>query len=121
MSAYEVGQRVWIYDVNDRRSRGPREGTVTKVGRALVTVADVQFPAWAPQTFRIEDGRRNDKYAHQWIKTEQQRRRDERDAVAYQRLRDLGIRFDVGSRRLPVEVMEALADLVERTPSEGSS
>lgn len=108
MTTYEVGQTVWIYDVNDRRGAGPEEGIVTKVGRTLVHVGSVKYPDWPSRTYRIEDGARNDPYRHSRIRTQAERDERERRTAVMAVLRGAGIRFDHGTR-FDVETLEALA------------
>lgn len=109
---YTVGQRVWIYSRNGR-GQGPVEGVVTKVGRTLVSVVEARYPSWKPETYRIDCGYRSDNYGHKWIRTEEERLYLDRESAAQERLRDLGIRFDIGSRVFSIEVLEAMADLIE--------
>ena len=109
---YTVGQRVWIFDVNQGK-RGPQEGTVTKVGRKLVTVRG----PWASATFRIETGQINSQYSnHTWIKTDEEKAYDERRAELIQALRDHGVRFD-GFLRLSNEVLAGFLKVIEEHQS----
>lgn len=111
MTAYEVGQRVWFYGINDR-GRPPTEGTVTKVGRTLVTVA---IGHGQSQQFRIETGQINsrDYPHHYWVKTEQQRAADQHKSELNQRLESAGIAFRLGAR-LPIEVIEDIVAVLDK-------
>lgn len=101
---FTVGQKVWIYDVNRRRGQGPQEGTVTKVGRKLVTVQVGTHWSW---TFRIEDGSRNDRYGHQWVKTDEQRKVEEHRNDLLRRLAEGGLEVRIG-RMIATEGLERL-------------
>lgn len=105
--SYEVGQRVWVYDVNGR-GRGPDEATVTKVGRKLVTVAGPHN--WS-RTFRLEDGLRNDDYGHQWIRTDEEREAAERLTAVTAILAAARLRPEPGCT-LPLDALEAIAAIV---------
>lgn len=109
-AAYKTGQVVYVYDVNGGRGGVPKEqpGTVVKVGRKLVTV---EYGHGYTKAFRIEDGRSNDNYGHHWIKTEGQRRTDNRRSEAVATLRDAGITVEPRCR-LTVGTLETLALVV---------
>lgn len=107
---YVVGQRVWLYDVNDRANRGPESVVVTKVGRKLVTI-EGKYGYTA--THRIETGRKNDDYGHTWIKTDDERAADDRREAAVKRMHAHGLRFDYGARRHSTEAIEAICDLLD--------
>jgi hypothetical protein len=109
MSEYSVGQRVWVY--SSYRQRGPRSGTVVKVGRTLVTV-EVDGHE---EKFRMDTGRTNDRYGHSSIKTDAQRTDDERRAKAWERIkatRTLEPRLG-GDRGLSADALERIADILE--------
>ena len=106
---YTVGQEVWVRNVNAGR-RGPQRGTVVKVGRVLVQV-EVYPGHWTP--YRIETGYKNDEYYHEWIQTDEEYAETEARAAAHARIKDLHVRFDLGTRRLTAKTLNAIADLVE--------
>lgn len=110
MSGYEVGQRVWVYGINDR-GRPPTESTVVKVGRALVSV---QGPYGDVQQFRMDTGQSNSRdYPHHfWIRSDDERAVDERLAAINDRLMAAGVHFAAGVR-LPVEVLEAFVTVLD--------
>ena len=73
MTGIKAGDEVRVYDVNSAPARrgqhDPGEpGKVVKVGRTLVHIEYFH----RTETFRIEDGRRNDNYGHQWFLTLEQ-------------------------------------------------
>jgi hypothetical protein len=111
--SFVVGQRVWVYDVNDRRGNGPIEGTVEKVGRTLI---HVRYVTWGdPVPFRMDTGRANDNYGHQWIKSDAKKALDERRDAALKVLYGHGLEIKMGySRHLSTEMIEAIADLLGR-------
>ena len=87
---YHVGQTVHIGSVN---RHGTGEGTVVKVGRALVTV---QYGHGYQKVFRIETGVANDNYGHEWIETDEERQEREERQDLTQRLHRAGLRLDFG-------------------------
>lgn len=105
MATYEVDQRVWVYDVNAPRGRGPSEGTVTKVGRKLVTVRDRYGHS---AVYRIDGGTINDNYGHQWIRTDAERDEHERYKAAVESLRAVRVELQPGCQ-LTLQQVEALA------------
>lgn len=107
---YTVEQRVWVYDINRRRSAGPEEATVVKVGRKLVTVKRV----YGEETFRIVDGVRNDGYGHAHIRTDEDRAADERRSIATQRLKAAHLGIALGyERTFPLETLESIVAVLE--------
>lgn len=104
---YEVGQHVWVRSQN-RRAEG--EGTVVKVGRTLVYV---QGQWGTPVAFRIETGVVNDKYGHEWVLTDAEMAEAERRAAVDARWKTHGLRMEYGQRATSIDVMEAIADLLD--------
>lgn len=109
---YTVGQKVWVYGINEKR--GPVEGEVTKVGRTLVTVRG----GYAERQYRIDTGRWNsrDFGGHYWIKTDEQRAEDERRTTVLARLGELGVegtRFGNGLRQYDVDTLERVVAVLE--------
>lgn len=84
---YEVGQRVWIHSMNSR-GREPVSANVVKVGRTLVTVDCDWYGGTRPSTFRIETGRQNDQFEHQWIVTEEEQVENDRRSIPLAYLRE---------------------------------
>lgn len=106
MSKYEVGQHVYIRSVNRAQNA---EGTVAKVGRTLVYV---QGPWGTPTAYRIETGVANNQFGHEHILTDDEMAAADRMSEVHKRWSAHGLRFDYG-KRASVEVMEAIADLLD--------
>ena len=100
----KVGQRVWIYDVNDRRDEEPKESTIVRVGRKLVTIGE----GWGKQDYRIDTQSANDNYGHQSFKTDGQRQESERRKRAVASLKEFGleIRLGVSPSKLTTDQLE---------------
>jgi hypothetical protein len=110
---YHVGQELWRHDVNERRLGGPQRVTVTKVGRALVTVATDR--GWA-ETFRIESGRSNDAFGHGSLCTDAEHAAHIDRAGVMERLMAHHISPDTGyGHTHPIETLRAIADLLDAT------
>jgi len=105
---YEVGQRVWIYDVNGKRMFGanPIEGKVTKIGRTLVTVE--RF-GQADQ-FRIADGIWNNRqFGHnRRLRTDEEKAATERHVAVNEALVEAGVQFKFGAPAYSIEQLEAV-------------
>lgn len=111
----KVGDEVRVFDVNGNRLGQPEGGwvgTVTKVGRKLVTIQTGDGYNGEKQ-YRLEDQMANDNYGHRRFKTLEQAAQDERRAEAMDVLRNAGINF--GYRAIPftVDQLEELAALVQ--------
>jgi hypothetical protein len=106
--SYAVGQTVWVHDINSRS--GPERGTVTRVGRRLITV-QCGSGHRDERVFRIEDGRINDKYGHRWIKTEDEEAFDRRRGAAIDVLHAWRVGLEPGNR-LPLVTLESLAAIL---------
>lgn len=104
---YEVGQKVLLFE-RYRRGAEPREMTVTKVGRKLVTVEQYGRPV----QFRIESGHINDAFGSARICTPAAYAAEQAASKALAELRELGVRFDVGSRRLSLAALGAITEIV---------
>lgn len=110
----EVGQRVWIYDVNANHSSRPNttwplEGTVVKVGRKLAHITH-SYSRGFPQVFRLDEGQRaNDNYGHQWFRTDEQRAAYDARKADEKVLRDHGIEKRVGVTLTDEQVAELAA------------
>jgi hypothetical protein len=92
MTGVKVGDNVVVYDVNFDKEGSP--GTVTGVGRKLFSVDGPR----GPLMYRLEDGRRNDAYGHQWVKTVAQAEEDDRRKHALDSLRRCGLQFYASGR-----------------------
>jgi hypothetical protein len=112
MAEIKVGDEVRIFDVNGRRMGQPEDGwpgNVVKVGRKL---ADIEYGG-RTRTFRIDEGRSNDNYGHQFFKTLEQVSLDERFDRATDSLERCGIEL-IRGHRLTLEQIEALADFARK-------
>src|SRR4051794_10305145 len=107
---YEVGQTLFRRDVNERSRSGPEEVTVTKVGRRLVTVTR---RGERTETFRIEDGRANDRYEHGWLQTREQYEAEQERGAVVRRLRDLGVTLEFTAPTYPTDALREVADVLE--------
>jgi len=115
MTEYHVGQTLIRRDVNERRTGGPQEVIVSKVGRKLVTVTHYG----RPETYRIEDGTRNDEWKHHWIQTPEQYAEDQRQGAVEVRLRELGVDIRFGTR-YSTDVLEQIVDLLVADTEKGN-
>ena len=107
---YTLEQRVWVYDINRRRSAGPEEATVVKVGRKLVTVKRI----YGEETFRIVDGVRNDAYGHALIRTDEDRDAEDRRSAAVKRLKAAHLGIALGyEQSFPLETLESIVAVLE--------
>jgi hypothetical protein len=116
----KAGDRVQVFDVNGLRMGQPKgglDGTVVKVGRKLITV---QYGHSYTKVFRLEDGRANDDYGHQCIKTPEQAAEDARRVELVQRLRDGGLEVRNG-QRLSTRALEAVAQALDESGVPGGS
>ncbi|MEV4672798.1 hypothetical protein AB0K34_14170 [Actinomadura sp. NPDC049382] len=107
-----VGDEVRVFDQNGRRMGQPDAGwpgTVTKIGRLLVTI---EYRGKSAQ-FRLDTQVVNDGYGHRYFKTLQQAARHQRLGRALYTLHEHQIRLAVG-HRLTLEQIEALADVARK-------
>lgn len=88
-----VGQMVWVGDVhqNPYHPREPKQCSVTKIGRLLVTIDTDPARYHQFVQFRLDTQRINDGYGHQWFKTDPQKKQDEREASNTKYLKDIGV------------------------------
>ena len=109
MTEYYVGQKILIRSVNER-GRGPVETTVTKVGTKLVYVHH-----WGrDEAYRIETGRRNDAYEHQWLETPEQYAEELHRSELWERLRVAGLAsFSYHGKNVPTEKLERVLAIME--------
>lgn len=109
---WHVGQKVYLRDVNENRARDPEfvppVAEIVKIGRTLV---HAEGPYGRVETFRIEDGRRNDAYEHQRLQTFEEFEEGHQRHAAYRRLADLGVSIKGGD--LSSSLLNRIADLVE--------
>ena len=115
MSRYYVGQELWRHDVNGDRRGGPTRVTIAKIGRKYVTT-EGRFGQG--ETYEIESGRRNDKFRHSWLCTDEQHAEHLELAEALGRLKSLGLSFDFGrSNDFPAAAIHAACDALTTTPA----
>lgn len=110
MGDIKLGDEVRVFDVNGRRNGQPEggwPGEVVRVGRTLV---DIQYRSRI-DSFRIDSGRVNDKYGHQWFKTLEQAAAAERLNGAHQILREHKVSLERGNT-FTADQVERLAALV---------
>ncbi len=109
-SKWNVGDIAIVRDVNDRGGKEPQRFLVTRVGRTLVYIA----VPWGEESYRIDTGRRNDRYGHSWIVTEQEEADAQRLSAALARLRDFGLEPVRYNRTdLPTGLLERVIALIE--------
>lgn len=104
-----VGQKVWVDDVN-RRGRPREEATVTKVGRKLVTVDR----GYHSQVFRLDTGRSNDDFGHQWLLTAEMVAQADERAILRGRVQRLRYGRDLAAGPWSNETLAAVLDLLEK-------
>lgn len=109
----QEGDEVRVYDVNGSRRGQPEGGwvgTVEKVGR---TLAHIDYPGGhGAEQFRLSDGRRNDRYGHQYFRTLAQADEWDRRVSAASILRDRGVELS-NRHSFTLEQIEALAEVVQ--------
>ena len=102
----KVGDEVRVYESGRGRHR---PGTITKIGRSLVTISG-EFK-WQTTVFRLDTQQENTPNPRQWFKTMGEVELAEREKVARAALQAVGI--EVGYRaRLSLEHIEELAAVV---------
>lgn len=116
MSAWEVGQKVILRDVNqDRRwwpDGNPPMGTITKVGRTLVHIADDRYPGGPSQPYRMDDGSANNDWGHAWIQSLDAFQDEQQRAILLARIRDAKVNLGY-SHSLTIDQLARIADIVE--------
>lgn len=102
----QVGQMVWVHDVNSRC--GPYQCAVTRVGRALLEVAFRDWPGRA-MTFRIDSQRANGELGSWWwFRTDEQEAAANRQHEWQRILRENGVDL---RRQLHDDVLRRLAEV----------
>lgn len=114
MSKWEVGQRVYLRDINENRRRDPAfippVVTITKVGRTLVHI--VRYGR--TEAYGKDDGVRRDNYRHARLQTFEEFAEEQEYAAAVDRLNKHGITFEFGSRqRFTAAQIAAICDLLD--------
>lgn len=104
MNKFEIGQCVWLYDINSRS--GPIEVEVIKVGRTLVTVKYFGRPI----QFRIENGYWSDRDFphHKYIRTAEERDAKDRRNNVESALHKAGVRWNHEREMYSTEQLEAV-------------
>lgn len=111
MTTLQVGDEVRVFDVNGSRRGQPEGGYVGHIVKVGRTLAHIEYKGWT-ETFRLDNGRRNDNYGHQWFKTLEQAALDERRSVAEAVLRNVGVELS-HRRSFTLEQIEALAEVAK--------
>ena len=106
----EVGQKVWLHDVN-ARGRGPTRGTVTKLGNKLVTIRDDVYNY--ENKYRIAEQTINDNYSHYWFRTDEQELDDNLREEAKNTLREHGLEIPFREAAIPTNKLMAIAKILE--------
>ncbi|MFI6495996.1 hypothetical protein [Nonomuraea typhae] len=114
---YQVNQEVRIFDVNRERDRVAegRLGAVTHVGRKLVTVQQVN--GLFEVKYRMDTGRINDAYGHEYILTLDEVEERNRKIMLNAKLQALGIGFRPGfERKYSAVQLETVVKALEEGP-----
>lgn len=111
MANWKVGDPLVLGGVNTRGRT--YDGTITKVGRSLVTI-DAPHSGMTGYQFRIDTGRwNNQSFGHQWwIKTPQEHAEIARRAEVVETLSRVH-RIDVYRASLPLSTLEAILRAVQ--------
>jgi hypothetical protein len=121
--ALKVGDRVQVFDINGPRRGQPEggwDGTVAKVGRTLIHVNYSAKYRHRPQVFRMDTGRSNDSYSHQFIQTVEEAARRQYVGKLRTRLRAGGI--DLSMRHtFTTQTLEALVAALDATTNGDAS
>lgn len=112
MKAVKAGDEVRIYDANGKRLHQPDggwPGEVVKAGRTLahITSSHPYFQG-KPLAFRLDDGRRNDRYGHQRFLTMDEVEERERRRAALAIIEQRGLQ-EKTRHGVSLEVLEAVA------------
>lgn len=110
--ALQVGQEVIIHNQNERRLGGATVGTITKIGRTLVTI---KGPYGREEKYEIEHQSIRDNYGHAWFRTQEQ------EAVTVQREADIatlaehGFKLDYHAKPTD-DVLHRVAEFLRADP-----
>lgn len=107
LSDVKKGDTVIVHFTNWRRQ--PVEGAVEKAGPKLLHVRYEN----AVETFRRENGRKNDGYGHIWINTPEQEDNNRRRSAAFKTINDHGLYFRLSDDDWSLARLEALADFLQ--------
>jgi hypothetical protein len=98
MTTFEVGQEVYLRSMNESRMRReddkPPVASIVRVGRKLVFIERYG----GEEAYRIESGKRNDDYGHEWLQTFEQWEEEAERAELIVALRDGGLEIRMGGR-----------------------
>lgn len=111
LSDLKVGEPVRVFDINGSRMGQPSggwEGTVTKVGRKLITV----HYGRRSKVFRLDTGVANDDYGHVHVETVEQATEGRRRSALVQRLREGGLEIRFG-HSVSTETLAALVAVLD--------
>lgn len=112
MAEFQVGQMVVLHNVNDRRGGDPNVGTITKIGRTLVTVAN-KYGHEAK--YGMDDQTIRDNYGHSSFKTLDQEAAAAQRSVDIATLADRGFKLDWNARPTDAD-LHRVAELLRAVP-----
>ncbi len=124
-SDLEVGQRVWVYGINDR-GKEPEEHRVVKIGRTRVSLVPERWIGTRNEDsatlFHIDSQQiiGNDYGYHFWFRTDEQRADEERADAAIRDMRSKGV--ELGHRKkLTADQIVRIAAIVNESVENGNS
>lgn len=92
------------------KEQTPRVVTVSKVGRTLVHIPCTQGKT---DTYRIDDGLRNDGYGHTELKTREGWEDEQKRVVLMERLYKHGFSYNMRATQKPTNVLEAVLKVLD--------
>lgn len=102
----KVGTKILVFDRSTKNAK-PREATITRMGRMLLTAKDASNPSWNTWTFNIASQRT--KSGFQWFRTVQQHQFYQARIAALKNLREHGLEI---SREIPDLHLFAVSKLI---------
>jgi len=112
LKGLKTGDEVYLvtrYGGRREKDQTPLTVTIHKVGRTLVHV--LRYPErldLGTETYRIEDGVRNDNYGHSYLITREEYEARKIQSELLEELRKLGVRFDHGRTPESPSVLRAM-------------
>lgn len=111
LSGVKKGDTVIVHSMNRRTP--PVEGLVEKAGPKLL---HVRYRS-SVETFRRENGRKNDGYGHTWINTPEQHEVAKRRSSALKTINASGLYFKLSADSWSLDRLEALAEFLRTQES----